>query len=135
MRLSGRHLVELEVAAICRAISEGRSAVDFAIEDDDGALQGPFACLPYSPQIGDALQRVGIAIRESAVLDDSVREAVILTVASRWRADYEWYAHEAVARRQHLLESRDIDAIGSAWPVRSWIKRSSRIRATRLSSL
>ncbi|MGI8879017.1 MAG: carboxymuconolactone decarboxylase family protein [Jatrophihabitans sp.] len=81
-----------------------------SVVDQSGALLGPFACLPYTPQIGDAVQRVGAALRAESVLPRPLTEAVILSVAVHWRADYEWYAHAAVARA--VLSEEDIALIG-----------------------
>lgn len=81
------------------------------VGDESGILMGPFACLPYSPEIGDALQRVGTAIRAGSTLERTVTEAVILTVARHWQADYEWYAHTAVARAEGLLSEEELELI------------------------
>lgn len=81
------------------------------VADEAGNLMGPFSCLPHSPAIGDALQQVGTAIRAESTLDRTVTEAVILTVAQHWQADYEWYAHTAVARAEGLLSEAELELI------------------------
>lgn len=101
----GRELVERILAA-----RRGLSSVA-VVADEAGNLMGPFSCLPYSPDIGDALQRVGTAIRTGSTLDRTVTEAVILTVAQHWQADYEWYAHTAVARAEGLLTEAELELI------------------------
>jgi 4-carboxymuconolactone decarboxylase len=79
-----------------------------AVTDEAGRLLGPFACLPYSPAVGNAVQRLGTELRHATQLPPAVVEAVILTVAVHWKADYEWYAHAAVARSQMLLTEYDL---------------------------
>ena len=64
----------------------------------DGGLRGPFNALLYSPAIGDAVQRVGEAVRFEGTLSPQLRELAILTVAAEWQAHYEWWAHERIAR-------------------------------------
>ena len=66
-------------------------------------LLGPFDALLRSPAIGDAVQRVGTALRQESTLPREATETAILTVAAHWRASYEWYAHEAVAASSGLV--------------------------------
>ncbi len=68
------------------------------ITDDAGRLVGPFAVMLLSPQVGDAVQRVGAAIRFGAALTAREREVAILAVAVGARCDFEWLAHEPAAR-------------------------------------
>lgn len=68
---------------------------------EDG-LRGPFNALRYSPIIGDAVQRVGEAVRFEGTLPPQLRELAILTVAAEWQANFEWWAHERVAREVGL---------------------------------
>lgn len=69
-----------------------------------GGLRGPFNAWLYSPTIGDAAQRLGEAIRFESSLPPRLRELVILTVAAYWNAQYTWWAHEGIARREGLGE-------------------------------
>lgn len=72
---------------------------------DNGALGGPFNALLYAPQVGDAVQRLGAALRFDSSLPGHLRELAILMVAKRWRANYEWYAHALIAAREGLDEA------------------------------
>lgn len=74
----------------------------FRMVNDDGTLSGPFNALLYSPQVGDAVQRLGGALRFGSTLPGHLRELAILMVARRWRANYEWYAHAPIAAREEL---------------------------------
>lgn len=73
---------------------------DFPLTHENGGLQGPFNALLYSPEIGDAVQRLGALLRFESTLAGPVREVAILAVARHWKADYEWYAHARVAARE-----------------------------------
>ncbi len=76
----------------------------FAMLDEQGALEGPFNAMLYSPQLGQALQQLGATIRYQGTLSDRARELAILAVAAHWDSDFERYAHEAVGRRIGLTE-------------------------------
>lgn len=71
----------------------------------EGGLRGPFNALLYSPIIGDAVQRVGEAVRFEGTLPAPLRELAILTVAAEWQANFEWWAHERIAREVGLDEA------------------------------
>lgn len=70
--------------------------------DDDGTLGGPFNALLYAPEVGDAVQKLGAALRFESSLPGHLRELAILMVAQRWRANYEWHAHAPIAAREGL---------------------------------
>jgi 4-carboxymuconolactone decarboxylase len=96
-----------------RSITEGLRGIGpqlFALADDEGVLQGPFGGFLLSPDLGDALQQLGAAVRYRTTLPDRVREMSILAVAARWHSDFERRAHEAVgaacgltAEEMHLV--------------------------------
>ena len=69
----------------------------FLVVDDEGHLAGPFNALLYSPDIGQAVQALGAALRFGGSLSDRTRELVICAVAAELKSDYEWYAHSRVA--------------------------------------
>jgi 4-carboxymuconolactone decarboxylase len=91
-----------------------------------GELLGPFDALLRSPAVGDAVQQVGTALRQSTILAPEVTETAILTVAAHWRAGYEWYAHEAVAASAGLLSRNDLDRLRGGRPPAG----SEAVRAT-----
>ncbi len=72
---------------------------------EEGGLRGPFNALLYSPILGDAVQRVGEAVRFEGTLPAQLRELAILTVAAEWQANFEWWAHEKIARDVGLDEA------------------------------
>jgi len=67
------------------------------ITDSDGRLVGPFAVMLLSPEVGDAVQRVGAALRFTTSMTGREREVAILAVAAGARCDFEWLAHSAAA--------------------------------------
>lgn len=80
------------------------------ITDEDGRLVGPFAVMLLSPEVGDAVQRVGAGIRFSTSLTAREREFGILTVAAQARCDFEWLAHEPAARGAGITQPQ-LDAV------------------------
>ena len=60
---------------------------------EDGALIGPFNALFQSPQIGDAVQQLGAALRYETSLPADLLEVAILTIGGEWRANFEFWAH------------------------------------------
>lgn len=99
--------LDAEQRALFDAITTGKRSKGRPIEDfllDDGSLRGPFNAWLQAPKIGQPAQRLGEAIRYQTRLPPKLRELAILTVAARWRTDYEWWAHSRVARREGLGE-------------------------------
>jgi len=78
-----------------------QSAVNSFV-NEEGGLRGPFNVMLYSPILGDAYQRLGSAIRFEGALPPELRELAILTVGAKWQAEYEWWAHEKIARDMGL---------------------------------
>jgi 4-carboxymuconolactone decarboxylase len=70
----------------------------FPLADEGGVLTGPFNAMLASPRVGMALQRLGAALRYATDLPDQTRELVILVVATHLSSDFEWHAHEPLAR-------------------------------------
>ncbi|MFL6118333.1 carboxymuconolactone decarboxylase family protein [Actinophytocola sp.] len=76
----------------------------FDLTDAEGRLNGPFNAMLLAPALGDALQELGARVRYRTSLPDRIREMAILAVATRWRSDFERYAHEAIGRAAGLTE-------------------------------
>lgn len=77
----------------------------FAPTDDEGGLLGPFNAFVLRPGPGEAFNRWIATDQRSSSLAAPIREVVILTVGVAWQADYEIYAHVAVARAVGLPET------------------------------
>jgi 4-carboxymuconolactone decarboxylase len=75
----------------------------------DGGLRGPFNAFMYSPAIGDITQQLGAAVRYGTSIPPRSRELAIIMIAADWRAEYEFWAHAKIARREglpeHIIES------------------------------
>lgn len=77
----------------------------------DGALIGPFNALFLSPELGDAIQKLGAAIRYQTSLPADLLEVAICTMGGHWRANFEFWAHARLAVNAGVSEGA-IDAIG-----------------------
>ena len=77
----------------------------FAPTDDEGGLIGPFNAFALRPAPGRAFNQWVQTDQRGSSLTKPVREVVILTVGVAWQADYEIYAHVAVARAVGLSET------------------------------
>jgi 4-carboxymuconolactone decarboxylase len=107
-RLPSLHPDELshEQRDVYEAIVGGpRPANVFSFVDEEGRLLGPFNAMLYSPAVGDPLQELGAALRFRTSFTKREREIATLVVAARLRSDYEWYAHERIARRAGLTDA------------------------------
>lgn len=78
----------------------------------DGALTGPFNAMLYAPEAGGPLSSLGAALRFGTSLGRRLTEVAILTVASRWQAEFEWSAHARIAREAGVADAV-VDAIGA----------------------
>ena len=81
---------------------EGRAPEDLL--NSEGGMSGPFNAWLRSPVLGEAAQRLGETVRFESALSPQLRELAILIVAAKWKAQYEWWAHERIARREGLDE-------------------------------
>ncbi len=88
----------------------GQGPQAFPLADDAGRLEGPFNAMLLSPGIGTAVQELGAALRYRGGLGDRAREVAILELATLRRSEFEWYAHERLARRSGL-DAQEIEAI------------------------
>jgi 4-carboxymuconolactone decarboxylase len=71
---------------------------------EDGRLIGPFNPALLNPAIAAPFLDLQFAEQVSTSLSARVREIVILAVGAVWQADYELYAHLAVARKVGLSQ-------------------------------
>ena len=85
------------------AITRGDRGQDRPIEsmlDERGGLAGPFNAWMHRPDLGIVAQRLGERLRFHGTLPSAAREIAILTVGAKWMAEYEWWAHSRIARRE-----------------------------------
>ena len=93
----------------------GQGPQSFPLTDADRVLTGPFNAMLASPRVGTALQRLGAALRYHTDLPDQIRELVILVVAAYLGSDFEWHAHESLARH-HGVDDDAITALCEGRP-------------------
>lgn len=62
-------------------------------------VRGPFAAWMHAPEFGLPAQALGAHCRYRTGLEPRLSEFAILCTARFWRAQYEWYAHAAIAER------------------------------------
>jgi len=67
-----------------------------------GGLTALDGMLLHSPEFADGWNSMLGAVRGKSTLPPDIRELAILRVAARNRADYEWVAHEPLARQAGL---------------------------------
>jgi len=83
----------------------------------DGALLGPFNPLLFSPVLATAQLGVFRADKVGTSLSPRVHEIVVLTVGSEWGADYELYAHSALAKVAGLSDIVIRELVSGQLPV------------------
>jgi 4-carboxymuconolactone decarboxylase len=71
----------------------------------DGSLIGPFNAILRNPHVGNRMQSLGEALRFDTSLSRRVIEIATLVVGAHWRAQFEWWAHERLARQAGLSEA------------------------------
>ena len=78
--------------------------------DERGGLAGPFNAWVHRPDLGIVIQRLGERLRYHGSLPGAAREIAILAVGAKWMAEYEWWAHARIGRREGMSEET-VDAI------------------------
>lgn len=96
----------------------GQAAWDLVVETrgsrvvtGEGTLSGPFNAFVHAPDVGRQLASLGAVLRFGTSLENRLTELAIITVAARWRAEYEWMAHARLAREAGVPDAA-VDAIG-----------------------
>ena len=77
----------------------------------DGALAGPFNAFVTAPDAGRRLSALGATLRFGTSIERRLSEVAIITIGARWQAEFEWWAHAAMAR-EHGVAGAVVDAIG-----------------------
>ncbi|MGO8961770.1 MAG: carboxymuconolactone decarboxylase family protein [Streptosporangiaceae bacterium] len=78
---------------------------------ETGGLAGPFNAFLRAPDIGRRLSSLGAALRFGTSIERRLTEVAIITVGSRWKAEFEWWAHARMARERGVADGA-VDAIG-----------------------
>ena len=93
-------------------MSPRQKEVASAIADGPrGGIRGPFLALIHHPELADRIQQLGEHLRYGAAVSPAQIELIVLTVARHWNCQYEWFAHERVARTKTDLADGIIKAL------------------------
>ena len=79
--------------------------------NEEGGLIGPFNAFVRAPGVGRHLSRLGGRLRFRTSIERRLSELAIITVGARWKAEFEWWAHERLAR-EHGIADAVVEAIG-----------------------
>ena len=82
----------------------GRGRPLVSLLDERGGLAGPFNAWVHRPDLGIIAQSLGEQLRFHGSLPGAAREIAILTVGAKWMAEYEWWAHVKIGRREGVSE-------------------------------
>ena len=88
-----------EQQAVFDKITEGRQGVE------DGHIGGPFDVWLLNPELAGRIVGVGNHFRFKLSVDRRYIELAILVTGHFWKAQFEWYAHEPMARQAGVPES------------------------------
>lgn len=80
-------------------------------EGPRGSVRGPFLALLHNADLADVIQQVGSYLRFKSTLSPGLIELAILLVARHWTCQFEWFAHERIARANTDLADGIIRAI------------------------
>lgn len=86
-------------AELFAQMAEGRTPMS------EGVIGGPFDGWCLNPSIGRRIWQLGGAIRNKPCIDRRYIELAILVTGQLWQAQFEWYAHETMARDAGLPEA------------------------------
>jgi 4-carboxymuconolactone decarboxylase len=67
--------------------------------------------LIHHPDLANCVQQLGEHLRYGAKIAPAHIELIVLTVARHWSSQYEWFAHERIARNTTDLEDHIIQAL------------------------
>jgi len=79
-------------------------AAGFQVTTADGRLIGPFNAFLLQPEVATKFLEFRATATENTTLSEREREIVIIAVGAVWGAEYELYAHTALARHAGLSD-------------------------------
>lgn len=77
--------------------TEDQQRIADSVTKTRGSVRGPFGVWLHAPGLADPAQQVGAFLRYGSKMPGNLRELVIITIGRYWGAQYEWYAHAALA--------------------------------------
>ena len=70
-----------------------------------GEVRGPFLPLIHSADMTKHIEKLGAYIRYESRVPERQRELAICMVGAAWQADFEWYTHAPLARKQGISDA------------------------------
>lgn len=64
-----------------------------------GGVRGPLAVWLHRPKLAETAQALGQYCRYDSSLPPRLSELAILVIATFWKSEFEWWAHEPLARQ------------------------------------
>ncbi|HYM31439.1 MAG TPA: hypothetical protein VEU47_09085 [Candidatus Cybelea sp.] len=82
--------------------AEQKRVYDEIVSGPRGGARGPFNAWLRAPELAEHAQRLGAFVRFRASLGKKLSELAIIITAKHFQAQFEWYAHERLAREAGL---------------------------------
>lgn len=82
------------------AYSDDQKRIADSVTSTRGSVRGPFGVWLHAPGLADPAQQVGAFLRYGSKMPGNLRELIIITVGRHWGAQYEWFAHAALAEEE-----------------------------------
>jgi 4-carboxymuconolactone decarboxylase len=76
-----------------------KKAAEEVLAGRRGSLEGPYSALLRSPEFMSPLQKAGEYLRYNTKLGSNISEFVILLTARHWTQQFEWDAHQDLAKK------------------------------------
>lgn len=86
------------------------------IASSRGHVSGPFSVLLHSPELAGRVGHLGTYLRFEGVLQGAERELAIISTSREFDCDFEWSAHEPLARLEGVSDEA-IRAVSSNGPL------------------
>lgn len=81
-----------------------RRVHDEVLAGPRGAFIGPLRAVIHWPELADHWQKLGALVRFGTGFSQRLSELAILATARTWDAQFEWHAHEPIARKAGIPE-------------------------------
>ncbi len=85
--------------------ADQRRVAEMIADGPRGGVRGPFIALLHNPALAERVQALGEHLRFGTGLPDRLVEIAVLVAARRWNCEYEWFAHEKLARKAGVPEA------------------------------
>src|SRR5690606_8382534 len=81
---------------------EQRRVFEMIASGPRGQVRGPLAIWLHRPELAQAAQALGAYCRYGSTLEPRLSELAILTMATLWKSEFEWWAHKPIALKAGL---------------------------------